>query len=243
MSSARDDRGALHLLPAWLGEHGGIEQLTPEAVAAAAGLSLFFCEDERSGRRLLRRMVPGIDLARIEVHRFDKDSDAADAARLLQLVRDGRDAGILSEAGMPCIADPGALLVTQAHAMGISVVPHIGPSALLLTLAASGLNGQRFAFHGYPPIKPREREQALRRIEQEARRSGAAQLFIETPYRNDALLEAILRTCAPELMLAIGIDLTQPGGWVRTASIAQWRTQVPELGKRPAVFIIGTALR
>lgn len=239
MSSGAEDRGALHLLPAWLGEHGGNEQLAPEAVAAAGRIRLFFCEEERTARRLLRRMHPGIDLARIALHRFDKDSGPDEARRLLELMRDGADAAILSEAGMPCIADPGALLVAEAHALGIAVVPHIGPSALLLALAGSGLNGQRFAFHGYLPIKPGERQQAIRRIEQEARRSGAAQLFIETPYRNDALLHDLLRHCAADTRIAIGIDLTQPGGWVRARTVAGWRAVPVELGKRPAIFIIG----
>jgi 16S rRNA (cytidine1402-2'-O)-methyltransferase len=232
--------GTLFLLPTWLGDHGGAEQLSPESLLIAARLTLIFCEDERSARRALRRMHATLDIASIELHRFDKDSDPAEAARLIQLVRSGRDAGIISEAGMPCIADPGALIVAAAHEAGVAVVPLSGPSALVLALAGSGLNGQRFTFHGYLPVKPHERAHALRGLESEAKRTHAAQLFIETPYRNDAMLADLLRHCLPETLLTIAIDLTQPGGSVRTRTIAQWRKDAPQLGKRPAVFIIGT---
>lgn len=232
--------GTLHLLPTWLGDDGGIEQLAPEAVDTAARLDLLFCEDERTARRMLRRMHPSIDLQRLELHRFDKDSDAVLARRLIQLVRDGRDAGVISEAGMPCIADPGALLVAAAHDAGVRVVPYAGPSALLLALAGSGLDGQRFTFHGYLPVKPPERAAAIRRLEQEARRSRASQLFIETPYRNDALLADLLRLCAPDTQLCIAIAIAQGDGWIVTKAVREWSKAVPALGKRPAVFIIGT---
>ncbi|MBK7945487.1 MAG: SAM-dependent methyltransferase [Flavobacteriales bacterium] len=231
--------GAIYLLPTWLGEHGGTEQLSPESCAVAERLTLFFCEDERSARRALRRMHPSLDFGAIELHRFDKDSSATEAKRLIELVRNGRDAGIISEAGMPCIADPGALIVAAAHEAGVPVVPLSGPSALLLALAASGLNGQRFAFHGYLPVKPNERAHAIRALESEATRGRAAQLFIETPYRNEAMLADLIRHCSANTMLTIAIDITQPNGWVRTRCIAQWRQEAVVLGKRPAVFIVG----
>ncbi len=145
---------------------------------------------------------------------------------------------------MPGIADPGARLVAKAASpQGINVVPLIGPSSLLLALAASGLNGQKFTFHGYLPVKPHERKQAIKRFEQDALRTGAAQLFIETPYRNDALLADLLQTCAPGTVLTIAIDLTQPGGQCSSAHAAhngEWAKETEGvLGKRPAVFILG----
>ncbi|MBK9177567.1 MAG: SAM-dependent methyltransferase [Flavobacteriales bacterium] len=227
-------------MPVWLGNHGGTDQLPPENVILAQRIDLYFCEQEKTARGMLRRMVPTIDLSRLEMHRLDKETSAAEAMRMLALMKDGRDAAVISEAGMPGIADPGALLAGAAHRSGIVVVPLIGPSSVVLALAASGLNGQHFTFHGYLPVKPKERKQAIRRLEQDAVRTGAAQLFIETPYRNDALLADLLSTCAPSTALTIAVDLTQPGGSVRTLEIAQWRIEPLVLGKRPTVFIIGS---
>ena len=234
--------GTLYLMPVWLGELGGTEQLPPENVDIAARVTLWFTEHEKTARHMLRRMVPTIDLTIQEMHRLDKDSSAKDVQDMLALLRAGRDGAIISEAGMPGIADPGALLVAAAHKAGIVVVPLIGPSSLFLALAASGLNGQRFTFNGYLPRTPQERKQAIKRLEGEAQRTGAAQLFIETPYRNDALLEDLLRTCLPDTLLTIAVDLTQPGGSAATAAVAAWRKTTPTLGKRPAVFILGTAI-
>jgi 16S rRNA (cytidine1402-2'-O)-methyltransferase len=154
----------------------------------------------------------------------------------------GRDAAVISEAGMPGIADPGALLVRAAHRIGIRVVPLTGPSSMMLALAASGLNGQRFTFHGYLPRTPQERRQSIKRLESELIRTGGAQIFIETPYRNDALLEDVMRTCLPETLLTLAVDLTQPGGSVITHPISTWRKEKTILGKRPAVFILGKAV-
>lgn len=235
--------GTLHLVPTWLGDAGGMEQLPAGNLDAIRRIDLWFCENERSARRALRRMDPDLDLMRLELHRFDKDSTRADAHALLREVVDGRDAAIISEAGMPGIADPGALLVAAAHESGIPVVPLIGPVSLMLTLAASGLNGQGFTFHGYLPVKSEERKRAIKRIESDSIRNGTAQLIIETPYRNDSLLSDLCIACAPSTLLCIGIDLTQPGGWVRTMSMRQWKSERPTLGKRPAVFIIGAPQR
>lgn len=231
--------GKLYLMPVWLGEQGGTEQLPPENITIAARVTLWFTEHEKTARHMLRRMVPDIDLPAQEMHRLDKDSTPHDVQRMIALLRSGRDGGIISEAGMPGIADPGALLVAAAHASGITVVPLTGPSSLFLALAASGLNGQRFAFHGYLPRTPQERKQAIKRLEGDAQRTGGAQLFIETPYRNDAMLEDLLRTCLPDTLLTIAIDLTQLDGSAITRSITEWRKATPTLGKRPAVFILG----
>jgi 16S rRNA (cytidine1402-2'-O)-methyltransferase len=235
--------GRLFLLPVWLGEHGGVEQLPPQNITVAEAITLFFTENEKTARRMLRRMVPSIDLPSLEMHRLDKDSSDHDVRELLKLMTNGRDAAVLSEAGMPGIADPGALLVQAAHQVGIEVIPLTGPSSLFLALAASGLNGQQFAFHGYLPVKPPERKTAIRRLEQEAQRTGGAQLFIETPYRNDSMFAELLGACAPNTLLTIAIDLTQPGGSTTTRTVAQWKKSRTELGKRPAVFILGRSDR
>lgn len=241
MSVART-LGTLYLMPVWLGEHGGVEQLPPENIALAQRITLYFTEHEKTARQMLRRMVPTIDLPSLEMHRLDKDTTAHEAMDLLALMR-GRDAAIISEAGMPGIADPGARLVAAAHDAGITVVPLIGPSSMLLALAASGLNGQQFTFHGYLPVKAPERKAAMKRLEAEVHRTGAAQLFIETPYRNDALMKDLIDTCAPETRLTVAIDVTQPGGSTVTRSIRDWRQRAHELGKRPAVFVLGRVER
>lgn len=230
--------GKLYLLPVWLGEAGGNELMPPANIAIAERVDLIFCENERTARRMLRRMSRTIDLDAIELHRLDKDSTAAEVQAYGQLLGQ-RDAAIISEAGMPCIADPGARLVAEAHRRGIQVVPLAGPSSLLLALAASGMNGQQFTFHGYLPREAAARKQGIKKIEQEARRTGGAQLFIETPYRNDALLADLLSTCEGNSLLCLAIDLEQPGGHVSTRSIKGWRSAVPVLGKRPCVFILG----
>lgn len=235
------DHGKLYLLPVWLGDHGGAETMPAWNAAVAGGIDLFFAEHERTARAMLRRLVPMIDLPRLEIHRCDKDTGTNDAARLLNLMRDGRNAAVVSEAGMPGIADPGAVLVRTAHALNIKVVPLPGPSSLLLALAASGLNGQHFAFHGYLPRSPRDRKEALRSLENHVRHTGGAQIFIEAPYRNDALLADLLRTCEPTTLLCIATDLTQPTESVRTAPVRDWAIKTPDLKDRPTVFILGRA--
>ncbi|MCB0758432.1 MAG: SAM-dependent methyltransferase, partial [Flavobacteriales bacterium] len=167
--------GALYLLPVWLGEAGGTELLPPINIAVAEQVKLFFCENERTARRMLRRMSKTIDLNAIELHVLDKDSTPAEVAQY-GILLGTRDAAIISEAGMPCIADPGARLVAEAHRKSVRVVPLTGPSSLLLALAASGLNGQQFTFHGYLPRESTQRKQQLKKLEQEAQRTCGAQL-------------------------------------------------------------------
>lgn len=226
-------------MPVWLGDAGGPEQLAPENIALALSTTLYFAEHEKTARHMLRRMSPTIDLSSLEIHRMDKDTEEQDVQHYMSLLRT-RDGVMLSEAGMPAIADPGARLVAAAHRAGLRVVPLSGPSSLLLALAASGLNGQHFTFHGYLPVRPDERKQAIKRLEHEAQRTGAAQLFIETPYRNDAMLAELLRTCQDRTLLCIAMDLMQPTAFVRTRTVHEWRQMHTELGKHPAVFILGT---
>ncbi|MBK9513059.1 MAG: SAM-dependent methyltransferase [Flavobacteriales bacterium] len=230
--------GTLYLMPVWLGDHGGPEELPAVNCAHAARIDLWFAEQERTARRMLRRMVPTIDLQQQEIHRFDKESTAQNAVDLLQRMARGRDAGVISEAGMPGIADPGSLLVREAHRRGVTVMPLAGPNSMMMALAASGANGQRFTFHGYLPRTPQERKQSLRRIEADAMRLGGAELFMETPYRNDALLAEILEVCDQHTQLTIAVDLMQPGGSVSTRTVGQWNKARPLIGKRPAVFIL-----
>ncbi len=153
-------------------------------------------------------------------------------------MREGRDAGVLSDAGAPAVADPGAMLVRQAHASGLRVVPLVGPSAILLALMASGLEGQRFVFHGYLPVEERELKAQLRALEADSRRAGRTELFIETPYRSDRLLRVIAETCAPGTWLCVAADLTSPGESIATRTVAEWRAAPRAIGRRPAVFLL-----
>ena len=151
-----------------------------------------------------------------------------------------RSAGVISEAGVPGVADPGALVVEACHRRGIRVVPLVGPSSIVMAVMASGLNGQSFAFNGYLPVKPPERVQAIRRFERRAHAEGQSQLFIEAPYRNVKLMEQLLQTLAPETRLTVAMDITAPGEFIRTLRVREWRAaELPAMNKRPAIFIIG----
>lgn len=238
MNSRPAAERTLYLLPVWLGEAGGVELLPPANITIAGSLTLFFAEHEKTARHMLRRMIPPIDLPSLEIHRLDKDTKAPDIETFIALLRD-RDGAILSEAGMPCIADPGSRLVAAAHRAGLRVVPLTGPSSIMLALAASGLNGQSFSFHGYLPKESAERKQAIRALEQNAERTGASHLFIETPYRNEAMFDELLRSCADGTLLCVATEIGQPVEAIATRSIAQWKSRKPALKDRPTVFILG----
>jgi 16S rRNA (cytidine1402-2'-O)-methyltransferase len=226
--------GKLYLIPVGLGgEDDG--SLLPEATRnVARGLRTFVVENAKSARRFLQAIDHPLPLRQIEMHVLDEH--ARDVEPLLQLLASGVDCGLMSEAGCPAVADPGAALVRRAHAGGITVVPLVGPSSVLLALMASGLDGQRFAFHGYLPADPAGRARRLKEIEAQAAR--ATQIFIETPYRNTALLRSILVDCRGDTLLCIAVDLTLPTASVATRAIAEWKKKPPDLDRRPAVFLL-----
>jgi len=169
---------------------------------------------------------------------LDEHTPPAAVPKLLDGVIAGPDTGLLSEAGLPAIADPGALLVAAAHARGIGVVPCVGPSSILLALMASGLEGQRFRFVGYLPADAAARKAALIELEQQSARQRETQVFIETPYRNDAMLQELLATCRGETRLCVAADLTAPSEWIRSARVSDWKRDIPKIGKRPAIFLL-----
>jgi 16S rRNA (cytidine1402-2'-O)-methyltransferase len=226
--------------------------LPARTITVAAGISHWICENAKSTRAYLKRVGEVVPLARTvqeqvitelprEVHKKgDHQPGAFDARPLLQAALAGDDIGLLSEAGMPAIADPGSSVVRAAHALGLEVVPLVGPVSLLLALAASGLNGQNFAFVGYLPQDATARSQRLRELEALALRTGQAQIFIETPYRNPALWQALLQTLKPATQLAVATALTLPQARCRTLASSAWKGQAaPVDGDRPAVFAIG----
>lgn len=227
---------ALYLIPVALDPSGAPATLPPATLAVVHGLARFIVESERSARRFLKavrhpRPLPEIELAVLDEHTRPEALEA-----LLAPLRAGTAWGLVSEAGCPAVADPGAELVRRAHEAGVRVVPLVGPCSIVLALMASGMDGQRFAFHGYLPVERSARAAAIRRLE--ARAHEATQIFIETPYRNQALLEALLEHCRGDTFLCIAADLTLPGELVATRSVAAWRAAPPALGGRPAVFLL-----
>ena len=209
--------------------------------AVMASLDYFIVENIRTARRFLSRAALGRPVESLAFAELNEHTDTGrELEELMRPLREGRSAGVISEAGLPGIADPGAAAVAWCHRNGVRVVPLIGPSSLLLALMASGLNGQSFAFNGYLPVKPPERAKAIRFFERRARSEGQSQLFIEAPYRNDKLLAQLLEVCAPETLLTVAADLTGPTEQIVTRPVSAWRAAArPALGKRPAIFILG----
>lgn len=232
------NKGKLYLIPTPLGDNDPAEVLPAGVIERACSLRVFVVEEIRTARRFLSKYGLRGHIAELEFHELNEHSSAADVEALGALFDRGEDVGLLSEAGLPAVADPGAELVALCHRRGVEVVPLVGPSSLMLALMASGLNGQSFAFCGYVPAKPEERRNALKAMEKQSAAARRSQIIIETPYRNDALLADMLQTLSPRTRLCVAADITLPSQFIRTDSIAGWRSHVPEIGKRPCVFII-----
>lgn len=230
--------GSLHLIPVTLGGEDVRAVLPRAACEVLAGLDYFIVENEKSARQFLKQLPHPRSLRELTLERFDKDGTSGRAALLLQPLLSGRSAAVLSEAGCPAIADPGAQLVAAAHRANIPVVPHVGPSALLLALMGSGFNGQRFAFHGYLPVAAAECRAEIQKLERESRERDMTQLFIETPYRNDALLKTLLDCCQAKTRLCVAADLTLSTQTLNVATVGDLRARTPEIGRRPAVFLL-----
>jgi 16S rRNA (cytidine1402-2'-O)-methyltransferase len=233
-----DAAGSLYLLPNTLGDTPAEAVIPAAALHRARSLDYFVAENPKSARAFLKRIGSPRALQENLIERLDHNTRAGDIPALLAPVLAGRDAGLLSEAGLPAIADPGAALVRLAHEKDVRVVPLSGPSSLLLALAASGLEGQRFAFHGYLPVKQPELAAALKELERQSRRLDQTQIFIETPYRNDATLGVVLRALSEDTLVCVAADLTLKSEMVKTQRAAQWRGAVPQLKGRPAVFLL-----
>ena len=231
--------GQLYLLPAWLAEDAAPEDVVPANVLERIRtLDAFIVENAKSARAWLATCKHPRPMREIAIAELNEHTPPAAVAAMLEPVVGGRNTGLLSEAGLPAIADPGALLVAAAHARGIKVVPHVGPSSILLALMASGLEGQRFRFHGYLPAESGARRAKLVELERHSAKNAETQIFIETPYRNDALLADILNACRPATRVAVAAELTSPNEWIRVDSIEAWRSRIATIGKRPAIFLL-----
>ena len=231
--------GRLYLLPAPLAQETPAQAVVPAAVLQRIhSLDHFVAESAKSARAWLRACAHPKALRDIAISELNEHTPAAAVDALLAPILAGHDVGLLSEAGMPAVADPGAALVAAAHGRGIAVVPCVGPSSIVLALAASGLEGQRFRFVGYLPVGGNERRAALQEMERRSARDRETQVFIETPYRNDGLLADALATLKPTTRLAIAASLTSADEWIRMDSIAGWRSRDAGVGKRPAIFLL-----
>ena len=231
--------GALYLIPNLLGE-ASIDSSLPTLIAAVvARLSCFIVEDEKSARRLIKQLSPGTDLRALSMQRLNKHTKESELALLTQPLLAGIDIGIISEAGCPAIADPGAEIVRLAHTLGVRVHPLVGPCSMTLALMASGFNGQRWRFAGYLPMEAPQRKETLLGLEQDLYNNGETQIVMDTPYRNQRLLEDILTHCRADTMLCVAAALTTSTELIQVQSVAEWRRRAATIGKTPALFLLG----
>ncbi|MDR1934928.1 MAG: SAM-dependent methyltransferase [Candidatus Accumulibacter sp.] len=231
--------GTLYLIPVPLGPSPARDVLPEAVIAQAARLQHFVAENAKSARAFLKSLPSESPLQQIDIQELNEHTRPDALPRLLAPLLAGNDAGLVSEAGCPAVADPGAALVALAHASGIAVAPLVGPSSILLALMGSGLSGQNFAFHGYLPAKDGQRQKRILELESESRRAGRTQLFIETPYRNRRLLESLLAACSPHTRIGVATDLTLPGQRFITLPCGEWkRRELPDIDRRPTVFLL-----
>jgi 16S rRNA (cytidine1402-2'-O)-methyltransferase len=232
-------KGRIHLIPSVISDEG-YDAIPPSVSSAVRVCSAFFVENERTARRYLKRIWPEMVVDELQWHLMDP-ADTTLRGTLKALLEGGRHVGIVSDAGCPGVADPGQSLVAMAHEMGASVHPLAGPSSILLALMASGMNGQKFRFNGYLPTDKSQRMKALKELEAESQRTGGTEIFMETPYRNDAMREAVMQSCRGTTRLCIAVDIGSADGWIRTLTVSQWKREDVSLHKRPAIFLISAS--
>ena len=231
--------GTLYLIPVTLGEDNITQVLPPDVVSIAQGLDNFVVESEKSARHFLSTIKTIKPVRELSLNLLNEHTEQKDVAALLAPLLAGKDLGLMSDAGCPGVADPGAKLIELAHQKGIRVVPFVGPSSILLSLMASGLNGQQFAFLGYLPVDKTQRNQKLKEIEKRSLTHKETQLFIETPYRNQHMLDAIVSICQPNTRLCVACDISLTTELITSKTIATWKkSPLPDLHKRPTIFLL-----
>jgi 16S rRNA (cytidine1402-2'-O)-methyltransferase len=230
--------GKLYLIPATLGESNPIEVLPYAIRKLIESIDHYIVENEKTARRSIKLVVPGKDQKALNLSVLNKFTEAQSLSSFLEPCKEGLDIGLLSEAGCPGIADPGADIVKLAHEMGIRVIPLVGPSSILLAMMGSGMNGQSFTFHGYLPIDKKERKQEIKNLERLSAERDQAQIFIETPYRNNQLLEDLVQTLHPSTRICVACDLTLATEYIITKPAAEWSKTKVDLHKRPTIFIL-----
>lgn len=232
------ERGKLYLIPSPLGDNDPSEVIPGPVLASLGRFNTFVVEEIRTARRYLSRAGLKGRIDALQFFELNEHTDNATVEGYVRLFDNGNDVALISEAGLPAVADPGAQLVALCHRCGIGVVPAVGPSSLMLALMSSGLNGQSFAFLGYLPAKTDERRARLRMIEKHSAATAQTQIFIETPYRNDGMLADILSVCSGRTRLCVACNITMPDAFIKTKTVGEWKQNTPVLGKRPCVFLI-----
>ena len=231
-------KGKLYLIPSPLGENNPEEVIPMPVLESLAGFKTFVVEEIRTARRYLSRAGLKGKIGELDFYELNEHTDAATIEGYLKLFEDGNNVALISEAGLPAVADPGAQLVALAHSHGIEVVPAVGPSSLMLALMASGLNGQSFAFCGYIPAKTDERRSRLKTLEKVSAQLKQTQILIETPYRNESLFADILSVCGASTRVCVAANITMPDAYIKTKKVSEWKKEGLVIGKRPCVFLI-----
>lgn len=225
----------VYLIPSMLHEEG-MQSIPSYITAIVKQCQVFFVENERTARRYLKILAKELIIDDYEWFKMETNEEASDAFR--KKIKEGKAIGIISEAGCPGIADPGQQLIAIAHEMNVEVKPLVGPNSILLALMASGLNGQQFRFAGYLPIRDNERNKAIKDLETDSVKRNSTQIFIETPYRNNQMMEALCKNCNPSTKLCVAVDLTGQNEWIKTKTIVEWQKNRPDIHKRPAIFLL-----
>ena len=230
----------LFLIPAYLSDESPQAYFAPIIKEYILKTDYFFVENEKTARKVIKFFVPEKKQADLKLFLLDKYSETEDLKEAQQLMKQGQDFGLLSEAGLPCIADPGNIMVSWAHRNGIKVIPVNGPSSIILALIGSGFNGQEFTFHGYLPIDKSQKKAKIQQLEQQVQRTGYTQIFMETPYRNNQLFDDLTKYLSPSSKLCIAANINHPAEeFIKTLSIRDWKNHKPELHKIPTVFVLG----
>lgn len=231
-------KGKLYLIPTTLGDTEPLEVMPLSVKKVVESLSHFIVENEKAARRFIKKIAPTKSQPSLELFLLDKYSDELETRNYLDICEQGISVGLLSDAGVPAVADPGSSIVKLAHQKNIKVIPLIGPSSILLAIMASGMNGQNFAFNGYLPIEKSSRKKAIKELEKIAAEKNQSQIFIETPYRNDKMLSNLCDTLHLDTRICIACDITLPSEFIKTMTVKEWKSQEIDLHKRPAIFII-----
>ncbi|MGY6647175.1 SAM-dependent methyltransferase [Wenyingzhuangia sp. IMCC45574] len=231
-------KGNLYLIPTTLGDNEPLEVMPISVKATVEQLTHFIVENEKSARRFIKKITPLKSQPSLQLKLIDKYVDPVEVNSYLDVCMEGESVGLLSEAGVPAVADPGSDVVKLAHKKGIRVVPLVGPSSILMAMMASGMNGQSFTFNGYLPIDKADRKKEIKRLERISREQNQSQIFIETPYRNHKMLDDLKAALSPKTNLCIAANITMPNEYIRTFTIAEWQRKSPELHKIPAIFIL-----
>ena len=234
----KNSKGNLYLIPCPLGDVQPLEVLPISVKKAIERIDHYIVEHEKNARRFIKSIVPEKEQQTLNFQEINKFTDASEIPMMLNPCLNGIDVGVISDAGCPGIADPGAMVVHHAHENGIKVIPLVGPSSILLGMMASGFNGQNFTFNGYLPIEKRDRKSELKRLEKLSKDYDQSQLFIETPYRNNQMLQSLTESLHPQTRICVACDITLPSEYIRTATVEKWKKIKVDLHKRPTLFII-----